>query len=606
MELYLDEQKDSLLNISSLNTVGQVKKVLRDWAISKNLKPHTIRIYFGDNSQLDSGVFTTDKYDNITFSSKASFLNGRIYVSTKTGLVAIVGDPTQRAKIQTKQLRPKIKPPNALIPQGPIFPDLPGDKQIKTEMTEEERIRYHNLSDAPTVSPNIMIADDILKECSPNVPLHAHQMTALKHILKHRGLLAVHSIGSGKTLVGATASVCFLHSNPNYRVIFIGPKTLLDNFRQTLSQYYCPNGLVQSQRYTYYTYEKFQIDYHKGKIDAYNTMLIIDEAHRLRTKLNKKDTKGKIVRAVMKASRKATKVLLLTATPAVNNPYDLVNLMAIIRGDLTPMRVRDFHLTVWKDKPLHGFADFFRDCIHIYTRTHDQNYPSVDVHLVEIPMSEKYCAEYERVENQSLHPLQADVLGTSDLKPFHNGIRRTVNADIEEFNPKLDWVRSHLLKYNKRKMVIFSPFISLGVMQLELLVADFEIRPEIGVITGDHTEAERQEVIASFNTDQIQVLIISVGAGGLGINLIGTRDVVIMQPGWNDVEMQQAMGRAIRFHSHTHLPKEDQKVEVWKLHLVKENYLIEGLAADQIIENIAIRKQNEVDPFLQQLKSVSI
>ena len=270
------------------------------------------------------------------------------------------------------------------------------------------------------------------------------------------------------------------------------------------------------------------------------------------------------------------------------------------------MRVRDFHLTVWKDKPMVGFSDYFRDCIHIYTRTHDQHYPSVEVHLVEIPMSDKYCAEYERVENQTLNPLQKDILGESDLKPFHNGIRRTVNADIEEYNPKLDWVRSHLLKHNKRKMVIFSPFISLGVMQLELLVADFEIKPEIGVITGDHSEEERQEVIALFNTDQIQVLIISVGAGGLGINLIGTRDVVIMQPGWNDVEMQQAMGRAIRFHSHTHLPKEDQKVEVWKLHLVKEDYITQGLAADQIIENIAIRKQNEVEPFLQELKAVSI
>ena len=603
MELYLDDIKTSLLNISPLNTIGQVKKVIRDWAIEQKLKPYTIRIFFGDNSQLDPRVFAHDKDDGINFMSKERHLNGRILISTKSGLVAIVGDPTQRAKIQTKQLRPKQTAINDLGVRGKIFPDLPGEQPPMETLTEAEKIKYRNLMDAPTVSPSIVITKDILKECLPTVPLHPHQMTAIKHILRNRGLLAVHSIGSGKTLVGATASLCFLHSNPNYRVIFIGPKTLLDNFRQTLSKYF---DKIEHQRYEYYTFEKFQIDYHAGRIDAYNTMLIVDEAHRLRTKLTKKVVKGKIVRSVCKAARKANKVLLLTATPAVNDPYDLVNLITILRGDLVPMNVRTFHLTVWKDQPLHKFGEYFGNCIHVYTRTHDRNYPNVEVHIVEVLMSEKYKEEYERVEDQQLHPLQRDVLGESDLKPFHNGIRRTVNADIEEFNPKLDWVRCHLLKNNQRKMVIFSPFISLGVMQLELLVADFEIPPKIGVITGDNSEEERQEVIADFNSDQLQVLLISVGAGGLGINLIGTRDVVIMQPGWNDVEMQQAMGRAIRFHSHTHLPLNEQKVDVWKLHLVKEDYETNGLAADQIIENIAIRKQNEVERFMTQLKSVTV
>ena len=89
----------------------------------------------------------------------------------------------------------------------------------------------------------------------------------------------------------------------------------------------------------------------------------------------------------------------------------------------------------------------------------------------------------------------------------------------------------------------------------------------------------------------------------MGINLIGARDVVLMQPGWNDVEMEQAMGRAIRFQSHTHLPEEERKVDVWKLLLTKPDG---SPAADEIIEGITQRKNSIIKPFLQSLQPLTI
>jgi len=56
-------------------------------------------------------------------------------------------------------------------------------------------------------------------------------------------------------------------------------------------------------------------------------------------------------------------------------------------------------------------------------------------------------------------------------------------------------------------------------------------------------------------------------AGGLGLNLLECRDAVVMQPGWNDVEFQQAIGRVIKFRSHINLPVEERRVDVWKLML---------------------------------------
>ena len=479
--------------------------------------------------------------------------------------------------------------------------------RLKPISPEEATRRKMNLEDSPTIQtlPSIPYNQIILPK---NLILRDYQMNVINHMLNHRGLITVHNIGSGKTLVAATSAITVLNYFPNLKVIFISPKSLLENFRRTLDQSF---NNIDWNRIMFYTYEKFNIDHNKGLIDCYNTYLIIDEAHRLRTYVDPKVIRAALtVKSILKCAKKANKVLLLTATPVVNEPYDIVNLISIINGDITPMSKRAFRSSIYTKKGevvnQGVFNNYFSCNISTYKRPQDETYPTVEIHTVEIPMSPKYYEEYNRIEMQKITQIQTDILGENDLEPFYNGIRRAVNADIEEFNPKLDWVRQHLLKYNNRKMVIFSPFISLGVKQLEKLVSDFDVKPIFGIITGDNTKIERQTVIDEYNNDRIQILLISIGAGGLGINLIGTRDVVLMQPGWNDVEMEQAMGRAIRFHSHTHLPIDEQKVEVWKLLLVKPAGIGGDLAADQIIENITQRKNKIIQPFLQLLNPLTI
>jgi hypothetical protein len=221
-------------------------------------------------------------------------------------------------------------------------------------------------------------------------------------------------------------------------------------------------------------------------------------------------------------------------------------------------------------------------------------------------MSSDYYQEYLRVEAQVLHPLQREVLGPNDLECFYNGVRRASNADIEGLNPKLDWIRRHLLRFNSRKMVIFSPFISLGVRQLEQVVADFDVRPRVAVIEGDSTEAERQAAIDEYNANEVQVLLVSVLAGGPGINLLETRDVIVMQPGWNEVETQQEVGRAIRFRSHERLPPAERRVDVRRLLLAKPPGAGGRPAADRVIEGIARKKDLLIRPFLAALRGASI
>ena len=68
--------------------------------------------------------------------------------------------------------------------------------------------------------------------------LRPHQLKVLKYFFDERyplnGLLIVHPPGTGKTLTAVTASQCFLDKNPDSEIIFVGPASLITNFRKEM------------------------------------------------------------------------------------------------------------------------------------------------------------------------------------------------------------------------------------------------------------------------------------------------------------------------------------------------------------------------------------
>jgi hypothetical protein len=96
-------------------------------------------------------------------------------------------------------------------------------------------------------------------------------------------------------------------------------------------------------------------------------------------------------------------------------------------------------------------------------------------------------------------------------------------------------------------------------------------------------------------------------SGAEGISLFNTRQVHIMEPYWNNVRLQQVIGRAIRLCSHMNLPWDDRLVEVFiylsvftpeqksgssgKTVMTADK----GKTTDQMIYDIAVVKQKLAD-----------
>ena len=66
------------------------------------------------------------------------------------------------------------------------------------------------------------------------------------------------------------------------------------------------------------------------------------------------------------------------------------------------------------------------------------------------------------------------------------------------------------------------------------------------MLTGSIKPAQRLKMVNSFNTDDTNVFLISLKAGGTGLNLTGADVVIHYDPWWNSSAENQASDRAYR------------------------------------------------------------
>lgn len=97
---------------------------------------------------------------------------------------------------------------------------------------------------------------------------------------------------------------------------------------------------------------------------------------------------------------------------------------------------------------------------------------------------------------------------------------------------------------SESKVLIFSSFVK----HLSLFAEYFEIEKIPFVqLTGQESKERREEAVHHFTSnDRVKVFLISLKAGGVGLNLTAADNVIILDPWWNPFAEMQAIGRAHR------------------------------------------------------------
>jgi SNF2 family DNA or RNA helicase len=157
-------------------------------------------------------------------------------------------------------------------------------------------------------------------------------------------------------------------------------------------------------------------------------------------------------------------------------------------------------------------------------------------------MSMKACAR--RLKQSSIHILDA-LLKLRQVCCDPRLVRLTAvsKQSTEAGSAKLDWLREHVpeLLEEGRQILIFSQFTSMLTLISEMLN---ELKIAHVTLTGD--TKDRAAPIAEFQSGNVRVFLLSLKAGGVGLNLTAADTVIHYDPWWNPAVEAQATARAHR------------------------------------------------------------
>ena len=298
--------------------------------------------------------------------------------------------------------------------------------------------------------------------------------------------------------------------------------------------------------------------------------------------------------------------IVLTGTPIENSLSDLWAQMNFLNRGLLGSRnffKQEFILPIERDK-IPGASEKLQKLIHpfILRRTKEEvakDLPALTEETIVVEMSgeqsEFYETEKSAVRNILMNNLNEVGLQKSTFVVLQALTRlrqiaihpKLVDPDTLFESGKFSEIMTMLsiLVAEDHKILLFSSFVKL----LKLFTNEFKKQQwNYSLLTGQTTD--RKQVIEEFQEDpEKKIFLISLKAGGVGLNLTAADYIFIADPWWNPAAEMQAISRAHRIG-------QDKKVFVYRF--ISENSIEEKI---QHLQDKKSRLANEFvnsnDPF---------
>ena len=285
---------------------------------------------------------------------------------------------------------------------------------------------------------------------------------------------------------------------------------------------------------------------------------VLDEAQAIK---NRKAKRSRAARSLQADFR-----LALTGTPVENRLDEIWALFRFVEPGLLGSHASFVTRTV---RPVERDGD--RQARHhlrrvlrpfILRRTKDQvleDLPARTVDLVYVDLLPDEAAHYEALRRRAIERVSApDHDGTPSAIQILAEITRLrraccnaslVTSELELPSAKLAMFDEllHGLRENRRRALVFSQFVD----HLEVIRTFLD---DTGVaylyLDGQVPPAERQRRVAAFQQGEGDLFLISLRAGGTGLDLTAADAVIHMDPWWNPAVEDQASDRVHRIGQH--------------------------------------------------------
>ena len=203
------------------------------------------------------------------------------------------------------------------------------------------------------------------------------------------------------------------------------------------------------------------------------------------------------------------------------------------------------------------------------------NYMSNDLTYKEI----KYFVEKDMISKE-MYDLNSDNLIQLIKKDKKRGL---IIGNLGFFKDGLYIYPPKFLEIEKtlssptKKTVIYSNYRTSGAFLFRDFLEERGFKGQYGLLTQKQNSKERKSIITDYNTDKIKILILDPDMYE-GLNLKGTAQMHILEPVETQAKRDQIIARAVRFDSHSHLPKNERLINVyiWKAILSDSKTIVEG------------------------------
>ena len=423
------------------------------------------------------------------------------------------------------------------------------------------------------------------------------------------GILA-DDMGLGKTI----ETIAFINSiKQDKPILIVSPKSLVFNWVSEFNKFasdipvYAIIGTVEERKKIikkikndkfgvyFISYDSLRNEF-ENLTEITFDMCILDEAQFIKNMHAKKTGAVKQINALH--------TIALTGTPIENNIYDLWSIFDF----LMPHYLLDYE--DFKDSYEHNeeYYEIVRDKVAPFIlrrRKEDvlKDLPEKYEVIITTEMSQEQRKLYDAFRLQAKEQLKSSDGGSKIMEVLSIITRlRQICVDPSTFvdnftgeSGKITALKDIIQDKMKEghRFLIFSQFVSaLNIVKDEIEKMGIKYY----MITGDTSAKERLRICNDFNKDEdYKIVLISLKAGGTGLNLVGADVVIHLDPWWNYSAESQASDRAHRIG-------QTRTVEVIKL--IAENSI------EEKVVNLQNEKKELVDKVISDndssIKSLSI
>lgn len=396
-------------------------------------------------------------------------------------------------------------------------------------------------SATPPSAPETL-TDPLGERLPTPVPLRTYQWAGVKFLAESPCALLADEMGLGKTVQTAVALRAALDQPGSGRALVVAPASLILNWVGELAKW-APNlavrqvtGVARDRAALYQlpirvlvaSYEQIRIDGLQRASEVDFDVVILDEAQRIK---NPEATTALACRLLRRRRSWA-----LTGTPLENSVRDIEGVFRFLKPGLLGRGLRRTEL-------------HRRIAPYLLRRTKQEvlpELPPIILQDIELELPPGQRAAYEDVWISRQEFFDENGGDAASLLSLFTRLKQICNFEPTSGDSvKLDYLRNLLddTQASGEKILIFSQYVAT----LKWLSGHFGALQH-GLFTGEMNQADRDAAVRLFETGPgPRALLVSIRAGGVGLNLQAAGHVVLFDRWWNPAVEAQAIQRAHRF-----------------------------------------------------------